>query len=71
MIVFLGQEEFERGGVGYYTKDGYTLIPAAKGKAIAHGPSTVHQSEPFKGLRHVLAMASLDGADCILKKHVL
>ena len=71
MIVFLGQEEFERGGVGYYNKDGYTLIPAAKGKAIAHGPSTVHQSEPFKGLRHVLAMASLEGADCILQKHVL
>ena len=68
LLVFLN--DIDAGGeLDYLTNEGRLEIPAKKGRAVAHGPNTIHGAKMWYGDRFVLSLESSGSHfdDCMLK----
>jgi len=68
LLVFLN--DMDAGGeVDYLTTEGHLKIPAKKGRAVAHGPNTIHGAKMWYGDRSLFYLQSSGSLsdDCMLK----
>ena len=74
MVVLLGGENLQGGGITYVDKDGrHDVEQFVPGSAVVHGPRVLHGALGHTGKRFTAVLYSKEGAkpeDCILKNLV-